>query len=65
MTYNHAVLGESLELSKDAAKWFAAEKERLEKSRKASKEVMDGIRSMVERNRQTLLRERNQKNKKG
>ena len=65
MTYNHAVLGESLELSKDAAKWFAAEKERLDKSRQASKEVMDSIRPMVERNRQTLLRERNQKNKKG
>ena len=65
MTYNHAVRGESLELSKDAAKWFAADKERLEKSRKASKEVMDSIRPMVERNRQTLLRERNQKNKKG
>ena len=65
MTYNHAVLGESLELSKDAAKWFAAEKERLEKSRQGSKEVMDSIRPMVERNRQTLLRERNQKNKKG
>ena len=47
MTYNHAVLGESLELNKDAAKWFAAEKERLEKSRQASKEVMDSIRPMV------------------
>lgn len=56
MTYSHAVLGESLELNKDAAKWFAAEKERLEKSRQASKEVMDSIRPMVERN---------QKNKKG
>ena len=30
MTYNHAVLGESLELCKDATKWFAEEKIRLE-----------------------------------
>lgn len=63
MTYNHAVLGESLELSKDAVKWFVAEKERLEKSRKASKEVMDSIRPMVERNRQILLKEKEQKKK--
>ena len=49
--YDHAVLGESLELCKDAADWFAAEQVRLEKSRKASKEVMDSIRPMVERNR--------------
>lgn len=56
MTYNHAVLGESLELCRDAANWFATEKERLEKSKKASKEVMDGIRPMVERNRQTLIK---------
>ena len=55
MTYNHAVLGESLELSKDAAKWFAAEKERLEKSRQASKEVMDSIRPMVERIRKLII----------
>ena len=61
MTYNHAVLGESLELCKDAADWFAAEKERLNKSKKASKEVMDSIRPMVERNRQALLKERNGK----
>ena len=61
MMYDHAVLGESLELCRDAADWFAAEKERLEKSKKASKEVMDSIRPMVERNRQTLLKERKQK----
>lgn len=61
MTYGHAVLGESLELCKDAADWFAAEKKRLEKSKKASKEVMDSIRPMVERNRQALIKERNQK----
>ena len=29
MRYDHAVLGESLELCRDAADWFAAEKERL------------------------------------
>ena len=61
MTYGHAVLGESLELCKEAADWFAAEKKRLEKSKKASKEVMDGIRPMVERNRQILINEKNQK----
>ena len=37
MTYNHAVLGESLELNKEAANWFVEEKTRLEKSKKASK----------------------------
>lgn len=63
MMYDHAVLGESLELCKDAADWFAAEKERLEKSKKASKEVMDSIRPMVERNRQILLKEKNRKKK--
>ena len=61
MMYGHAVLGESLKLSKDAADWFAAEKKRLEKSEKASKEVMDGIRPMVERNRQILLKESKKK----
>ena len=60
MTYNHAVLGESLELNKEAANWFVEEKKRIEKSKKASKEVMDSIRSMVERNRQILLKEKNQ-----
>ena len=55
MMYEHAVLGESLELCKDAA-----EQVRLEKSRKASKEVMDSIRPMVERNRQTLLKKKEQ-----
>lgn len=37
MTYKHAVLGETLELCRDAAKWFAAEKERLEKCEKKVK----------------------------
>ena len=60
MTYNHAVLGESLELKKEAANWFVEEKKRLEKSKKASKEVMDSIRPMVERNRQILLKGKNQ-----
>ena len=39
MMYDHAVLGESLELCRDAADWFAAEKERLEKSKKVNKEI--------------------------
>lgn len=60
MMYGHAVLGESLELCKDAEDWFVEEKKRLEKSRKASKEVMDSIRPMIERNRQILLKEKNQ-----
>ena len=60
MTYNHAVLDESLELNKEAANWFVEEKKRIEKSKKASKEVMDSIRPMVERNRQILLKEKNQ-----
>lgn len=62
MTNKHAVLGESLELCREAEKWFAAEKERLEKSQKASKEVMDRIRPMVERNRNTLIKEQKDKN---
>ena len=57
MTYDHAVLGETLELSKDAAKCFTEEKERLE-NRQASKKVMDRIRPMPERKRQMFLRER-------
>ena len=57
MTYDHAVLGETLELSKDAAKWFTEEKERLE-NRQASKKVMDRIRPMPERKSQMFLRER-------
>lgn len=61
MMDRHAVLGESLELCKDAAKWFAEENERLEKSKEARNEVMDSIRPMVERNRQKLLKERNQR----
>lgn len=60
MTYNHAVLGESLELNKESANWFVEEKKRLEKSKKASKEVMDSIRPMIERNRQILLKGKNQ-----
>ena len=60
MTYDHAVLGENLELSKDAAKWFTEEKERLE-NRQASKKVMDRIRPMSERKRQMFLRERDEK----
>ncbi len=47
MTYDHAVLGENLELSKDAAKWFTEEKERLE-NRQASKKVMDRIRKCLD-----------------
>ena len=61
MLYDHAVLGESLELCKDAAKWFAEEKIRLEKRRKANKEVMESIQPMVERNRQMLLKRKSQK----
>lgn len=61
MLYDHAVLGESLELCKDVAKWFAEEKIRLEKSRKANKEVMESIQPMVERNRQMLLKRKSQK----
>lgn len=61
MLYDHAVLGESLELCKDAAKWFAEEKIRLEKSRNANKEVMESIQPMVERNRQMLLKRKSQK----
>ena len=60
MTVKHAVLGESLELNKEAANWFVEEKKRLEKSKKAGKEVMDSIRPMVDRNRQVLLKEKNQ-----
>ena len=60
MTYNNSVIGESLELNKEAANWFVEEKKRIEKSKKASKEVMDSIRPMVERNRQILLKEKNQ-----
>ena len=60
MMYDHAVLGESAELCKEAADWFATEKERLEKSKKASKEVMDSIRPMVERNRKILMKEKSQ-----
>lgn len=62
MTYDRAVLGESLDLCKDAANWFLEEKKRLENNKKASKEVMDSIRPMVERNRQMLMNEKNQKN---
>lgn len=61
MRYDHSILGESLEQCKDAANWFAAEKERLEKSKKASKEIMDSIRPMIERNRQILIKEKKQK----
>ena len=57
MLYDHAVLGETLELCREAAKWFAEEKERLE-NRQASKKVMDRIRPMPERKRQMFLRER-------
>ena len=48
MRYDHAVLGESLELCRDAADWFAAEKERLEKSKKVS----ENIQPMVEEKRE-------------
>lgn len=61
MVYDHAVLGESLEFCKDAANWFAEEKERLKKNQKANKDVMDSIRPMVERNRQTLIKEMDKK----
>lgn len=37
MAYKYAVLGESLELCRDAAKWFVEEKERLEKMKKQVK----------------------------
>lgn len=40
MTYGHAVLGESLELCKDAADWFAAEKKRLETSKEVITEPL-------------------------
>ena len=49
MRYDHAVLGESLELYRDAVEWFVKEKERLEKSKKISKEVGESIRPMAER----------------
>lgn len=48
MRYDHAVLGESLELCRDAVDWFAAEKERLEKSKKVS----ENIQPMVEEKRE-------------
>lgn len=52
MRYDYAVLGESLELCRDAADWFAAEKERLEKSKEVSKEVSENIQPMVEQKRE-------------
>ena len=39
MMYDHAVLGESLDICRDAATWFVEEKERLEKSKKVNKEM--------------------------
>ena len=48
MRYDHAVLGESLELYRDAVEWFVEEKERLEKSKKISKEVEESIQPMAE-----------------
>lgn len=39
MMYDHAVLGEALDLCRDAATWFVEEKERLEKSKKVNKEI--------------------------
>ena len=50
MRYDHAVLGESLELYRDEVNWFATEKERLEKSKKVRKEVSENIQPMVEQN---------------
>lgn len=49
MLYDHAVLGETLELCRDAAKWFAEEKERLEKRKKASEEIVDNTCQRVEK----------------
>ena len=47
MTYKHAVLGETLELCRDAAKWFSTEKERLEKCEKERENAMDSTHSVV------------------
>ena len=49
MLYDHAVLGETPELCLEAAKWFAEEKERLEKRQKASEGIVDHTCPKVEK----------------
>lgn len=51
MKYGHAVLGESLELYKEAVEWGKDEKKRMEKNEKARAIILDSLAPMLEEKR--------------
>jgi len=51
MTYGHAILGESLELCREAAAWVLDECERREKNESAREELTVEIEEMLEKQR--------------
>lgn len=51
MKYGHAVLGESLELYKEAAEWGRDQKRRMEKNEKARAIILDSLAPMLEKKR--------------
>jgi hypothetical protein len=51
MSYGHAVLGESIELYKEAVEWGKNQKKRAEKNAKARKLIMESLAPMLEEKR--------------
>lgn len=54
MKYGHAVLGESLELYREAAEWGRDQKERMEKNERARAIILDSLAPMLEEKRKTI-----------
>jgi hypothetical protein len=51
MSYGHAVLGESIELYKEAVEWGKNQKNRTEKNAKARTMIMESLAPMLEEKR--------------
>lgn len=54
MKYGHAVLGESLELYKEAVEWGKDQKKRMEKNEKARAIILDSLAPMLEEKRKNI-----------
>lgn len=63
MKYGHAVLGESVELYKEAAEWGRDQKKRMEKNEKARALILDSLVPMLEEKRKIIAERQSGKQK--
>lgn len=61
MKYGHAVLGESLELYREAAEWGRDQKKRVEKNEKARAIILDSLTPMLAEKRKTIANRQSRK----